>query len=193
MPHMTPKKPKQDIVKLLMHKLHYGYLYFKRYAIWIFLALFILFVLNIIVKNMGKTNNPAVSQLNSASNINTKIAPIKVEKTQGISSSQLKLLQQQLLTEKQKNKSLEKILSNQELQITSALDSINQSFQTFDSNLKETNKISVLTSASNSPKEYYNKVKAALNKINPMNSKKVDKLSTTIDDKDQIDISEKEG
>ena len=116
--------------------------------------------------------------------MDTEVETVKKE-TRSVSSSQLKSLQQQLLIEKEKYKNLEKILNIQELQITSALDEISQTFRSFNSDAQESNKISVPTGASNDQTEYYNKVKAALSKISPVNRKEVEKLSTTNDDSNQ--------
>jgi len=79
------------------------------------------------------------------------------------------------------------------LQITSALDEINQSFQTFNSAPKESNEISVLAGTSNNQTEYYNKVRAALKKISSKSGKEVEQLSTSNDDNSQVNIEKKEG
>ena len=188
---IIPKNINRDTVKRLKHKLHIGYLYFKRYFLWIFLAFFLLFVVNIIVKNTWKTSHPTLSQSSNSSvikglvvKVDTEVETVKKE-TRSVSSSQLKSLKQQLLIEKEKYKNLEKILNIQELQITSALDEISQTFRSFNSDAQESNKISVPTGASNDQTEYYNKVKAALSKISPVNRKEVEKLSTTNDDSNQ--------
>ena len=113
---------------------------------------------------------------------------------QSASSSKLKSLKQQLLNEKEKNKRLKTILNNQELQITSALDEINQSFKNFNNDSQASNQISVLKSVSYEESEYYNKVKDALSKINPMNKKALEKLSTSDNDNSQkVNLSKKEG
>lgn len=188
---IIPKNINRDTVERLKHKLHIGYLYFKRYFLWIFLAFFLLLVVNIIVKNTWKTSHPTLSQSSNSSvikglvvKVDTEVETVKKE-TRSVSSSQLKSLKQQLLIEKEKYKNLEKILNIQELQITSALDEISQTFRSFNSDAQESNKISVPTGASNDQTEYYNKVKAALSKISPVNRKEVEKLSTTNDDSNQ--------
>jgi len=188
---IIPKNINRDTVERLKHKLHIGYLYFKRYFLWIFLAFFLLLVVNIIVKNTWKTSHPTLSQSSNSSvikglvvKVDTEVKTVKKE-TRSVSSSQLKSLKQQLLIEKEKYKNLEKILNIQELQITSALDEISQTFRSFNSDAQESNKISVPTGASNDQTEYYNKVKAALSKISPVNRKEVEKLSTTNDDSNQ--------
>ncbi len=72
-----------EYINILKRKLYIGYLYFKRYALWFFLALFLLFVLNIVVKNMGSTNNQTHAQPKKPTMIKelvtetkTKIAPL---------------------------------------------------------------------------------------------------------------------
>jgi len=191
----TPKKTTYRKRNSFTSKLRYGYLYFKKYALWFFLALFVLLIVNIVIKNMGRDNSPKLNQSNNASMINTlvvdtKIAPVK--ETQSTSSAQLESLKKQLLIEKEKNKNLEKTLNNQELQISSALDEINQNFKRFESHSKGSNKISVLKDTTNDQTAYYNKVKAALGKISQVNNKK-EKLSTTADDNSQVGVSKKEG
>ena len=193
---MSLTKPKTNLDNV-KHKLYIGYLYFKRYAVWIFLALFLLFILNITVKNLGQTNRSLPAQSSHAPMIKELVVKGKIEaltEKQNASNSQLKSLKQQLLNEKEKNKKLEAILNNQELQITSALNEINQSFKNFNNDSQASDKISVLESTSNEESEYYNKVKDALSKINPMNKKTLEKLSTSDDENGQeVNLSKKEG
>ncbi len=119
MTNTLPKKINREDESSLRRKLYIGYLYFKRYAkqyaFWIFLALFVLFVLNIIVRNTGNINQtPTPAQANNPSMINElvvnidNVIPMDIEgvglKEQGLNDSQLNTLKQQLLAEKEKNK-----------------------------------------------------------------------------------------
>lgn len=194
---LTQSKTKLVNINKIKHKLYIGYLYFKRYALWVFLALLLLFILNILVKNAGQTNSSLPAQSSHASMIKELVVNVETDTDTGkqsASSSQLKSLKQQLLNEKEKNKRLKTILNNQELQITSALDEINQSFKNFNNDSQASNQISVLKSVSYEESEYYNKVKDALSKINPMNKKALEKLSTSDNDNSQkVNLSKKEG
>ncbi len=205
MTNTLPKKINREDESSLRRKLYIGYLYFKRYAkqyaFWIFLALFVLFVLNIIVRNTGNINqNSTPAQPDSPSVIKElvvnidNIVPMHTDgvgfKEQGPNDLQLNTLKQQLLAEKEKNKKLEERLNNQELQISSALSEINQSFLTFNNAPQETDKTSIQAESATEQSAYYKKVKAALSKVPPVNS---EKLSTSKDDNDQTPLTKKEG
>jgi hypothetical protein len=184
-----------DKVQTFKRKIYIAYLYFKRYILWVFLALFLLLVVNILVKNMGqKVSIQESSKLLPSpigKKLEVKVKPMRT--TQSVSDSQLISLKQQLKIEKEKNKNFAKILNNQELQMISALDDINQSFKTFTGDTTARKEISVLPSSTTDQSTYYNKVKAALSKINTINKKEMKKLSTTNDENSQATVIKKEG
>ncbi len=192
---MALTKLNSDKVQAFKRKIYIAYLYFKRYILWVFLALFLLLVVNILVKNMGqKVSIQESSKLLPSpigKKLEVKVKPMRT--TQSVSDSQLMSLKQQLKIEKEKNQNLAKILNNQELQMISALDDINQSFKTFTGDTTARKEISVLPSSTTDQSTYYNKVKAALSKINTINKKEMKTLSTTNDENSQATVMKNEG
>ena len=192
---LTLGKIDQEKIRLFKRKMYISYRYLKHYAPWIFLSLFLLLVVNILVKNMGRESSIQESSKSITppmiKKLEVKVEPIRT--TQSVSDSQLMSLKQQLKIEKEKNKNLAKVLNNQELQMISALDDINKSFKAFNGKATTKKEISILPNSSTDQSTYYNKVKAALSKVSTINKKELKKLSTTNDENSQATVLKSEG
>ena len=82
-----------------------------------------------------------------------------------VNDTKLQSLTEQLLAEKKKNEQLSKSLNNQEQQLVSALNNINNSFSSAIKNTSSvTEKVTLSSATTINQTDYYNKVKASLNK-----------------------------
>ncbi len=195
MAFMILRKIDQEKIRLFKRKMYISYRYLKHHALWIFLSLLLLLVINIIVKNIGRESSIQESSESITppmiKKLEVKVKPRRT--TQSVNDSQLMSLKQQLKVEKEKNQNLAKILNSQELQMVSALDDINKRFKAYNGKTTTKKEISILPSSSTDQTTYYNKVKAALNKISIINKKELKKLSTTNDENTQATVMKSEG
>lgn len=178
---LTKLEPKK--IYRLKQKSYIAYRYSKHYSPWILLILILLLGANIIQKNY--LNKPKrVSFVESPVTIKPvtpkPITANTVEKTP--ENTKLLLLKKQLLAEKEKNKKLSKNLNNQEQQLLSALNNINESYKSAIKGTRSTEaKVTSSSITEISQTEYYNKVRTVLNKnpSNVNNVKVLKKLSTS--------------
>ena len=146
-------------------KIDIAYRYIKHYSRWGLLLLFLILGGTIIQKNY--INKPSKV---SSSDDTVKIKPynhkpVSINNVSETSNdTKLQSLKKQLLAEKEKNKKLSNNLNNQEQQLVSALNNINQSYiSTVDTTSNVIIKKAISTPTKTNQTDYYNKVRAALN------------------------------